>query len=58
MSWVTPEHDSKLNKLQDLIKNKVEKPINPRNKKVIIFTAFADTANYLYKHLSKHNKSI
>ena len=43
-------------KLQELIKvigNKVEKPLNGDNKKVIIFTAFADTADYLYKNLSE-----
>ena len=36
-----------------LIAEKVEKSINPGKKKVIVFTAFADTANYLYEHVSE-----
>lgn len=52
ISQVTPEHDLKLQELINLISNKVEHPINKNNKKVIIFTAFADTANYLYKTIS------
>ena len=50
---VTPERDAKLLELKNLIKEKIEKPINPGNRKVIIFTAFADTANYLYEHLAE-----
>ena len=49
---VTPDRDAKLIELRNLIKNKIENPINPDNKKIIIFTAFADTAKYLYKNLS------
>ena len=49
---VTPDRDAKLIELKELIKNKIKNPINPSNKKVLIFTAFADTANYLYRHLS------
>ena len=45
---ISPEHDSKLQMLIQDLKHKFEHPINPGNKKVIIFTAFADTANYLY----------
>ena len=45
--------DQKLKELKNLIKEKVEKPLNGDNKKVIIFTAFADTAKYLYDNLSK-----
>ena len=41
---ITPQYDCKLQKLLDVLKNKVEHPINPDNRKVIIFTAFADTA--------------
>jgi SNF2 family DNA or RNA helicase len=44
MERVTPEHDSKLNDLKDLIADKLENPVNPGNKKLLIFTAFADTA--------------
>lgn len=51
-SVVTPEHDGKLQELLSLIKNKVQNPINDGNKKVILFTAFADTADYLYTHVS------
>lgn len=50
---VTPDRDAKLVELKNIIKNKINSPINPDNKKVIVFTAFADTAKYLYKHLSE-----
>jgi len=53
---ITPEYDFKLNELLDVIKNKVNHPINPGNKKILIFTAFADTAEYLYEHVSKFAK--
>ena len=56
-SVVTPEHDGKLQELLSLIKNKVESPINDGNKKVIVFTAFADTADYLYTHVSAFVKA-
>ena len=49
---ITPEHDMKLQRLVTDLKNKFEHPINGSNKKVLIFTAFADTANYLYEQLS------
>lgn len=49
---ITPEHDSKLQTLFSLIRGKIEHPINPGNKKVLIFTAFSDTADYLYEQLS------
>lgn len=48
---ITPEHDEKLNELRKLIENKIEHPINGTNRKVIVFTAFADTAEYLYERL-------
>jgi hypothetical protein len=50
---VTPEYDFKLNQLLDVIRNKVRQPINPGNKKVLIFTAFSDTAEYLYENVSR-----
>lgn len=53
---ITPEHDSKLQKLLEVLKNKIENPINPDNRKVIIFTAFADTAHYLYTYVSQYMK--
>ena len=49
---ITPEHDMKLQQLVADLKNKFEHPINGSNKKVLIFTAFADTANSLYEQLS------
>lgn len=53
---ITPEHDSKLQELLKLISDKIENPINPGNKKVIIFSAFSDTAEYLYGHVSTYIK--
>ena len=44
-------HDDKLLRLQELIREKAFQPINPGNRKVLVFTAFADTAEYLYEHL-------
>ena len=49
---ITPEHDSKLQMLVDNLRDKFAHPINGTNKKVIIFTAFSDTAEYLYKYLA------
>lgn len=53
---ISPEEDAKLQKLLTLIINKIEHPINYDNKKVIVFSAFADTAEYLYKYISKYVK--
>ena len=53
---ITPEYDSKLQELFQVIKNKLEHPINEGNKKIIIFTAFADTAQYLFDNVSKYVK--
>ena len=52
MLKVTPEYDLKLQHLKELIKNKLRNPINPGNKKILIFTAYADTANYLYENIA------
>ncbi len=49
---ITPENDKKLQTLINVIKNKVNHPINPGNKKILIFTAFADTAEYLYNNIN------
>lgn len=54
---ITPEYDSKLQELFRVIKNKLEHPINEGNKKIIIFTAFADTAQYLFDNVSKYVKN-
>lgn len=53
---ITPEHDSKLQELFRVIDNKITHPINEGNKKLIIFTAFADTAGYLYDNVSRYVK--
>jgi hypothetical protein len=52
VSEIKGVNDSKLQKLKKIVSEKIENPFNPGNKKVLIFTAFADTANYLYKELS------
>ena len=53
---ITPEHDSKLQELLQLISNKIENPINEGNKKLIVFSAFSDTAEYLYDNVSEFVK--
>ena len=53
---ITPDIDEKLQTLIKLIKDKIEKPINTDNKKIIIFSAFADTAEYLYDNLACYLK--
>ncbi|MCW3472281.1 helicase-related protein [Rhodococcus pyridinivorans] len=52
MHKVTPDHDLKLQALKRLIEDKAAHPINPGNRKVLVFSAFADTANYLYRELA------
>ena len=54
---ITPEHDSKLQTLLAMVKDKITNPINGDNKKIIVFTAFADTAYYLYENVSQYVKS-
>ena len=49
---ITPEHDSKLQMLIEDIRNKFVNPINGDNKKIIVFTAFSDTAQYLYENIA------
>ena len=49
---ITPEHDKKLNELLEILTKKIENPINGDNKKVLVFTAFSDTAEYLYENVS------
>lgn len=53
---ITPQHDTKLQTLLKMVGEKIAHPFNAGNKKVLIFTAFADTANYLYTHVSKYVK--
>ncbi len=52
MEKVKPADDAKLQHLLALIKQKVDEPLNPGNRKVLVFTAFADTANYLFDNLA------
>ena len=52
MHKVTPEDDAKLQHLKAHVLAKIAHPINPGNRKVLIFTAFADTADYLYANLA------
>lgn len=49
---IEPERDKKLAELKQVILDKVNNPINPGNRKILLFTAFADTAKYLYKQLA------
>jgi len=53
---ITPEHDTKLQTLLHLLDDKMHNPINEGNKKVLIFSAFSDTAEYLYDQVSKYMK--
>ena len=52
MNKVTPADDAKLQHVKSLILGKLATPINPGNKKILLFTAFADTADYLYANLA------
>lgn len=53
---ITPEHDAKLQLLLSVLDEKINRPINDSNKKVLIFSAFSDTAEYLYEHVSRYIK--
>ena len=52
MCYVTPDKDLKLQKLIEIVEDKIEHLFNPGNKKILIFSAFADTTNYLYENLA------
>ena len=54
---ITPEHDLKLQTLLNLLDDKMRHPINEDNKKVLIFSAFSDTAEYLYDEVSTYMKN-
>ena len=54
---ITPEHDLKLQTLFKLLDDKMANPINEGNKKVLIFSAFSDTAEYLYEQVASYMKS-
>lgn len=53
---ITPEHDTKLQTLLKLISDKVEQPVNPNNKKILLFSAFSDTVDYLYSQVAPFMK--
>jgi SNF2 family DNA or RNA helicase len=53
MELIRPEDDTKLQHLKAHIREKIENPINEGNRKILIFTAFADTANYLYNNIAE-----
>ena len=63
---ITPQRDAKLDQLKNLITQKLQNANNPQNlnkkqqanKKVLIFTAFADTANYLYQNIHQWATNI
>jgi hypothetical protein len=54
---VDASRDAKLHALREMIEHKCRNPINPGNRKIIVFTAFADTARYLYEQLAPWAKS-
>lgn len=53
MDEIQPEDDEKLQTLLEVLKRKISSPLNPDNRKIIIFSAFSDTAEYLYQHVSQ-----
>ncbi len=57
VSDITPQHDTKLQELFRLIEDKMAHPINEGNRKILIFSAFTDTADYLYDQVGKYVKS-
>lgn len=54
---ISSESDSKLHELFALIDDKIQNPINEGNKKILIFSAFKDTAEYLYNNVSEYVKN-
>ena len=53
MDEIRPEDDEKLQTLLEVVRKKISSPLNPDNRKIIIFSAFSDTAEYLYQHVSQ-----
>jgi len=49
---VDADRDAKLAELREMITAKCTEPINAENRKLIVFTAFSDTATYLYDNLA------
>ncbi|WP_422738639.1 helicase-related protein [Micromonospora sp. WMMD729] len=50
---VDATRDAKLAQLKQFLRNKAEHPTNDGNRKALVFTAFSDTADYLYKHVAR-----
>ncbi|WP_457794370.1 helicase-related protein [Bacillus paranthracis] len=55
---IIASRDAKLHELRAIIKNKVADPINEGNKKIIVFSAFADTVKYLYDQLADELRAL
>ncbi|NSW92159.1 MAG: DEAD/DEAH box helicase family protein [Firmicutes bacterium] len=54
LQLLNEKRDAKLKKLEEIIIEKIIKtPYNPGNRKLLIFSAFADTANYLYDNIAE-----
>ena len=53
---VAPKDDLKLSHLKEILEQKIQNPLNPNNKKIIIFTAYADTAKYIYQNVADELK--
>ena len=58
MKKISVEHDSKFQHIRNHVQEKIRNQINPGNKKILVFTAFADTAEYLYSNLSEELLSM
>lgn len=54
---ITPEYDTKLRTLINIVETKINNPINSGNRKILIFTAFVDTAEYLYNNIAPKMKA-
>ena len=50
---VDASRDAKLARLKQFLRDKVERPTNDGNRKALVFTAFSDTAEYLYEHVAR-----
>ena len=54
---VDAARDAKLDALRQALETKCRTPLNPGNRKAIVFTAFAETAEYLYQQLAPWAKA-
>lgn len=52
VSQVDAPRDAKLAELKRFLRDKAESPTNGDNRKALVFTAFSDTAEYLYAHVA------